>query len=74
MGEAADRAAFRVVLRRTHKRWPSRRPQQWWWAVIARNGRTLAHSETYHNRSDALASARLLGVPIEDQTGPDQIR
>lgn len=68
MNEGSARAAFRVVLRRSPKRWPLRRPQRWYWLVIARNGRVLAGSETYHNRGDAIAAARLLGVPVEDET------
>lgn len=33
---------------------------QWYFSVIARNGRTLAHSETYWNKSDAKSAAQTI--------------
>lgn len=59
-------AGIRIELRKTTKRWPSRRPQRWYFRVIAANGRVLATSEVYVNRTDAIKSARLLGVPIQE--------
>lgn len=31
---------------------------QWYFRIVARNGQVLAHSETYHNRQDALSTAQ----------------
>lgn len=33
---------------------------QFYWRFVAGNGRTLCHSETYHNKQDAIASARIV--------------
>lgn len=31
---------------------------QWYFTIVARNGRTLATSETYWNKSDAISAAK----------------
>jgi uncharacterized protein YegP (UPF0339 family) len=33
---------------------------QWFFRIVASNNQTLAHSETYWNRSDAVSAARLI--------------
>lgn len=33
---------------------------QWFFRIVASNHQTLAHSETYWNRSDAVSAARLI--------------
>lgn len=49
--------------------WPN---GHWWWALRARNGKTLAHSENYTTRRAALQTARrlarALGIEVEDRT------
>ncbi|SDO80957.1 YegP family protein [Lentzea jiangxiensis] len=42
---------------------------QWFFRVVARNGLTLAHSETYWNKSDARSAAQT----IINQAGGGQI-
>lgn len=46
---------------------------QFYWRIVASNGRVLATSETYHNKSDAESAARSVKVSagsaaIEDHT------
>ena len=38
-------AGIRIELRKTTKRWTLRRPQRWYFRVIAANGRVLTTSE-----------------------------
>ena len=33
---------------------------QWYFKIVASNNRTLAHSESYWNRSDVVSAARLI--------------
>lgn len=33
---------------------------QWFFRVVARNGATLAHSETYWNKADARSAAQII--------------
>lgn len=46
-------------------------PAGWYWRVRAKNGRTLAHSEVYERRGDALGGIRSLcsGIRGEHGTG-----
>jgi uncharacterized protein YegP (UPF0339 family) len=46
---------------------------QYWWRIVAANGRVLASSETYHNKQDAInacgvVKAGAAGAPIYDHT------
>lgn len=46
---------------------------QYFWRIVASNGRVLAASETYVNKADADSAARLVKAgaaqaPIEDKT------
>ncbi len=46
---------------------------QYFWRFVSSNGRTLCHSETYHNKQDAITSARIVqgeggGASIYDRT------
>lgn len=34
--------------------------KQWFFRIVASNGKTLAHSENYWNRSDAVHAAQLI--------------
>jgi uncharacterized protein YegP (UPF0339 family) len=36
------------------------RRQRWRWLIVADNGRTLASSESYTNRGDALAAVEIV--------------
>lgn len=36
------------------------RRQRWRWLIVADNGRTLASSEAYTNRADALAAVEIV--------------
>jgi uncharacterized protein YegP (UPF0339 family) len=38
------------------------RRNQWFFRVVADNGKTLAHSETYNNRADALDAVASMRV------------
>ena len=49
-----------VTVQQSAKRWPLKRPQRWYWTAQAANGRSIAHSETYTNKQDAINSAILL--------------
>jgi uncharacterized protein YegP (UPF0339 family) len=40
------------------------RRNQWFFRVVADNGKTLAHSETYNNRADALAAVASMRVAL----------
>ncbi|QGN49539.1 YegP family protein [Micromonospora sp. WMMD558] len=47
---------------------------QYYWKIVASNGRTLATSETYWNKSDARSAAQSVktyaaSAPIVDKTG-----
>ncbi|MFY1697336.1 MULTISPECIES: YegP family protein [unclassified Solwaraspora] len=47
--------------------------QQYYWQIVASNGRILATSETYYNKSDAMSAARSVkyqagSAPIVDHT------
>lgn len=33
---------------------------QWYWKMVARNGKVLCHSEKYHNKKDAIKAARIV--------------
>ena len=32
--------------------------KQWFWRIVARNGKTLAHSETYSSKGKAVQTAK----------------
>ena len=36
----------------------------WYWRLVARNGETLAHSESYSRRGSARRSARKIAVAL----------
>ena len=37
---------------------------QWYWKLVARNGKILAHSETYSSRRMAIKTANLLSSKL----------
>jgi uncharacterized protein YegP (UPF0339 family) len=48
---------------------------QYFFRIVARNARKLAHSETYRSKSDASAAVEAIqrlaaSAPIRDRTGP----
>lgn len=60
-------AGIRIELRKTtERRWPSRRPQQWYFRVIAADGTPLATSRTYDTRTEAIKAARQFRAPIQE--------
>lgn len=36
----------------------------WYWRLLSRNGRVLAHSEVYNNRGDARKTAKRLATAL----------
>jgi len=36
---------------------PGKGPRAWYWKIVSRNGRTLAHSEIYNSKQSAIKTA-----------------
>lgn len=66
---------MRAELCRSDTRWPYRRPQRYYWRLVADNGRVLAvSSELYTNAGDARSSLRaVLGADLDSVPMPEGI-
>ena len=41
--------------------------KQWWFRIVARNGKVLCSSETYHNKKDCLRTVERMIKNFEEQ-------
>lgn len=60
---------LRIQLHHSRRLWRGKLRREWWFTIVAANGRTLAHSEGYARRVDCLAAAQLVAntpIVVED--------
>lgn len=66
---------MRAEVCRSDTRWPRRRPQRYWWRLIADNGRIMAvSSEMYTNEQDARSALETVcGAHLDHLVIPETV-